>query len=174
MKRLLLLRHAKSSWADPGQADKDRPLNKRGKEAAPLMGRMMAKRGYIPDLVLCSTARRTTETLDRVLPYLPRDIPVQYEDGLYLAGAEALITRARWIGDDADTVLFIGHNPGMEETAVKLARPRGKGAEAERRAEIEEKFPTAALAVLTFDTDCWKDVAEGGGVLTDFIRPRDL
>lgn len=169
----MLLRHAKSSWADPGQADKDRPLNKRGKEAAPLMGRMMAKRGYIPDLVLCSTARRTTETLDRVLPYLPRDIPVQYEDGLYLAEAEALITRARWIGDDADTVLFIRHNPGMEDrrqTRAPARQRRGSGAaRGDRR-----KFPTAALAVLTFDTDCWKDVAEGGGVLTDFIRPRDL
>src|SRR6056297_125572 len=142
MKHLLLLRHAKSSWANPELADIDRPLNKRGKRGATAVGRWMRENGWIPDAALVSAARRTRETWERLeLPGTP-----ELRDDLYDAGPEALLTALR--AARGDTVLLIGHNPGIGALAHRLdvaapGHPRF------------EDYPTAGLAVLAFDIADW-------------------
>ncbi|MBI1238675.1 MAG: histidine phosphatase family protein [Alphaproteobacteria bacterium] len=173
MKTLLILRHAKSSW-DDDLPDKDRPLAKRGHAAAPAMGRYIAQQGYEPDLILCSTARRTLETLDLVMPALGRRVSVLYEEPLYLAEAKSLLERVRWVEDTVETVMIVGHNPGLEELALLLCGMPIEPAERERIAAIKEKFPTAALAVFTFAAKHWRTIGPGRGRLVDFKRPRDL
>lgn len=173
MKTLLILRHAKSSW-DDDFPDKDRPLAKRGRAAAPMMGRYIAQQGYEPDLVLCSTARRTLETLDLMMPALGRRISVLYEEPLYLAEAQSLLERVRWVEDAVETVMIVGHNPGLEDLALLLCGTPIEAAERERLSAIQEKFPTAALAVLTFAGKHWRTIGPGRGRLIDFMRPRDL
>lgn len=172
MKTLLLLRHAKSNW-DGDVSDEKRPLAKRGREAAPVVGKYLAKNDYMPDLILCSTARRTVETLDLVLPFLKKGIAVKYENELYLAEYPDLLARIRWIDDKVKTVLLVGHNPGLEQLALTLALT-SRGPEDDEMRTMAEKFPTAALAVITFDIKSWKDVKEGAGALKDFVRPKDL
>jgi phosphohistidine phosphatase len=172
MKTLLLLRHAKSSW-DEALPDEKRPLAKRGREAAPEVGRYMAKHDQVPDLILCSTARRTTETLDLILPYFKKGIPIKYEDQLYLAEYPDLLARIRWVDDKFKKLLIIGHNPGLEQLAFTLAMA-SNGPDDDQMRRLTEKFPTAALAVITFNFKSWKDVKEGKGTLEDFVRPKDL
>jgi phosphohistidine phosphatase len=173
MKTLLLLRHAKSSW-DEELPDDKRPLAKRGREAAPQVGRYMAKKDLVPDLILCSTARRTTETLDLILPYFKKGIPIKYEDQLYLAEYPDLLARIRWVDDKVKTLLMIGHNPGLEQLAFTLAMAASGANEDDQMRRLAEKFPTGALAVLTFELKSWKNVKEGKGRLDDFVRPKDL
>ena len=170
MKVLYLLRHAKSSWKDPTLEDFDRPLNKRGKAAAKTMGRYLGRNKLRPGLVLCSAARRTQETWELVSAKMDGDIAVEIEDGIYLAGREGLFSRLRKVADDVDSVMLIGHNPGMEWLAVDLT---GDGDETAYES-MRFKFPTAALAVLNFDVERWHDIEPGGGFLQSFILPRDL
>jgi phosphohistidine phosphatase len=147
--RLYLLRHAKSSWDEPGLADHDRPLAPRGRRAAKAMGRYLREQGIEPDLILCSSATRARQTLERLgLP------GARIEPGLY--GADAATLR-RFIPKAASAML-IGHNPGIHDLAVSLARS------GPRVPELAAKFPTGALATLELDT----------GELIDFVRPRDL
>jgi phosphohistidine phosphatase len=172
-KTLYLLRHAKSSWADAGLEDAARPLAKRGRKAGRRMGRELARRGWLPDLVLCSTAMRTRETFARLSKGIEAAEPgatpeVVFEDGLYLAGAAALLARARTLDDAIRSVLFIGHNPGLQDFALALA-PKGEG-----RARIEAKFPTSALAVIRFEGEGWASLARGAGHLEAALYPRDL
>jgi phosphohistidine phosphatase len=174
MLTLLLLRHAKSSWEVPALADYDRPLAKRGQKAAPRMGAEIGALGLNPDLVLCSGAARTRETLALVLGAIgapPRE--VVYDDAIYMAPPTQLLTVLRGLpaGPDApSTVMVVGHNPGLEELAELLV---GSGDE-ELRELLEEKFPTGALAVITFDTARWGDIAPGTGTLTRFVTPARL
>ncbi len=121
MLTLSLLRHAKSSWDDPGLQDFDRPLNDRGREAAPRMGRFMAKNGVSPELVLCSSSVRTRQTLDLVLAHLSPAPTVAYEDAIYLAAASMLLQRVRKVAAKATTRHGGGHDPGMHQLAVELA-----------------------------------------------------
>lgn len=175
MKTLLLLRHAKSSWEDAALDDHDRPLNARGHAAAPAMGRQISLSGHLPDLILCSTSRRTVETLDHVLPFLRRGTPVRYERDLYLADWAALLARLQWADDSAATLLLVGHNPGLEQLAVALSvAPKGDTGEAAALKRLAEKFPTGSLAVIGFDVASWREVAPGQGRLIAFTRPRDL
>ena len=174
MLTVLLLRHAKSSWDAPALADYDRPLAKRGQKAAPLMGAEIAKLGLRPDLVLCSGAARTRETLVLVLPALGSPAPeVIYDDAIYMAPPAALLTRLRKLpagGAAPKTVMVVGHNPGLEELAELLV---GGGNE-EAQELMAEKFPTGALAVFTFDAQKWADIALGAGNLVEFITPARL
>ena len=163
MSRLYLLRHAKSSWSDPGLADHDRPLAPRGRRAAKAIGRYLREQDVEPALVLCSTAARTRETLERVAP-TRRD--TLFERELYGAGASALLARLHEVPADIPSVMLIGHNPGMQDLALLLARPGP-----EVRA-LEAKFPTAALA--TFAVAGWSTLGPGTAELIDFVRPRDL
>jgi phosphohistidine phosphatase len=162
-KLLVLLRHAKSSWADPHLPDHDRPLNTRGRQAAALVGARLRLDGPRPDLVLCSSALRTRQTLERLR--LPKSLDVVVEDTLYGATAASLLRRIQQVPARYETVLLIGHNPGIED----LARLLDNGGLA-----AVEKFPTAAVAVLRFDIEAWDEVAAGAGRVGDFFTAKDL
>ncbi len=165
-----LLRHAKSSWADPRIGDADRPLNARGRAAAPCIAAWMAKNGIIPDAILCSTAARAKETLALVLPALKPRPKLTYRDDLYLAQADAILAMLRAMPDAGKHVLVIGHNPGLEELAVRLT---GSGDKAARQ-RLSEKFPTAALAVIRFEATSWSKIALRRGKLLHYVTPRWL
>ena len=170
MKTLCLMRHAKSGWDDPSLSDHDRPLNARGVEAAGLVGRHLKAQGIRPDLIFCSTAKRAADTLGLVLDALGRGMPVEHDRGLYLAGAPALLGRARAAPDSAGTLMLVGHNPDMHHLTQHLA---GRGDPKDIRA-VAEKFPTAGCAILTFDVAHWREVGPGLGRLVEFVRPRLL
>ena len=167
MKRLLLLRHAKSSWNDPGLADHERSLAPRGRKAAKLLGRWLDEHGVQPELVVCSSATRAQQTLAVVAAALG-DPPSSIEDALYAASADALLARARALPNDASSVLFVGHNPGLAELCLLLARP------GERLNRVAENLPTGALAVLELDVDVWRAVEPGVAELVELVLPREL
>jgi phosphohistidine phosphatase len=168
MHRLHLLRHAKSG-ADDSIDDRDRPLSRRGREAARRIGESLPGALGPLDLVLCSTALRTRETAELVLAGFGALPPILYEDALYLAGPAALIRRLRRLEEDRDAVLVIGHNPGLHDVAVSLAAtdsPR-------YRALAEGKFPTTARA--SFGVACaWTDLNRSRHPLTDYVTPKSL
>ncbi|MBV9045999.1 MAG: histidine phosphatase family protein [Alphaproteobacteria bacterium] len=174
MKRLLLLRHAKTEPAGAGVEDHDRKLMARGRDDAPKLGRYIREQGYAPELILSSTSRRTVETVELVTDVLPGTHRIDYLEALYLAEPDVMLSIIRLMPDKTRSVMVVGHNPGMEQLATFLAREPVKRRERDRFDQIEEKFPTAALAVLDFDVARWRDVAPGQGALKDFVRPRDL
>lgn len=163
MKRLFLLRHAKSSWDDAGLADRDRPLAPRGRRATTLMARHLRDEKISPALVLCSPARRTRETLEGVGP----SGEVRIEDDLYGASQTALLERLRQVQDTTESVMLIGHNPAVQELALGLA---GAG---DRRADMERKFPTCALATLAVP-EHWGELGPGSAELVAFVTPKEL
>lgn len=167
MKRLYLLRHAKAEEGAPTQSDADRALTGRGRRASESVGELLGARGEPIQLVLCSPSLRTRETLERVLPHLSPAPRVLFEPGLYLAGCDALLKRIRALPDSVERALLVGHNPGIAELALRLAR---KGPD-KQRARMAEKFPTAALAI--FRLSAWGEAPEGGR-LDEFVRPREL
>ncbi len=169
IRTLLLLRHAKSSWDDPTEDDFDRRLSMRGRRAAQAIGRELADAAVQPEIILCSAARRTRETLDAILPALARDHVVQVERGLYLAGVDALQAAVRRLPASAGSALLIGHNPGLHDFAEALS---GAG-DAELRQRLSAKFPTGALATIEI-AGPWSKVAAGAGRLVGFVVPRDL
>lgn len=171
MRRLFLLRHAKSSWADPGLVDFDRPLNRRGREAAPRMGEYMREEGLLPDLVLCSAARRAQETWDLVSQELGKEAPVKVQRGLYLATPSRLLTTINRQTPEVEALLLVGHNPGMETLTARLA---GRDSKKKAVLSLQEKFPTATLAVFDCDIADWSDLEEGGGRLVHLVKPREL
>jgi phosphohistidine phosphatase len=164
-RRLYLLRHAKSSWKEPGLADHDRPLAPRGRRAAKAIGGHLREQGVEPELVLCSTARRARETLERI-GLARHGAHVELE--LYGAGAGALLARLHEVPAAVPSVMLIGHNPGLQELALLLSRS-GPGVR-----ELEAKFPTAALATLALPRPGWNALDSGTAKLIDFVRPRDL
>ena len=166
--RLWLLRHAKSSWYDPDLEDRDRPLAPRGEQAADQMRAYIADAGIRPDLVLCSSALRTRQTLARVLPALGPELEIRIEPELYTFDADLLLDRVRAIHDDVDSVMLIGHNPATQELAIRLA------ATGERLDELAQKYPTGALAEIELPANSWREVGETPGQLTRFVIPRGL
>lgn len=166
-RRLYLLRHAKSSWTDPALADHDRPLAGRGRRAAAAMAAHLAEQAIAPDLVLCSTSVRTRETYARIERAL-RGAPVRYERRVYAASADDLLALVRAVPDACASVLVIGHNPGLEDLALALARPSGE------RDAVRAKFPTGALVALEPGGARWAELALGSATLAAFTRPRDL
>lgn len=170
MPTLHLLRHAKSSWGEPGLADHDRPLSDRGRRAASAMAAHLRRAGVAPDLVLCSSARRTVETLAAIRHSLPRTAGIETTPELYEAGASSLLDRLRAVPPAIATLMLIGHNPGLEVLAGQLA---GEGSDPEARQALGRKFPTGALATLEFEGE-WRDLAWGAARLTAFVAPRDL
>ena len=167
LRRLFLLRHAKSSWDEPGLSDHDRPLAPRGRRASRVIAEHMRWKRIAPELVLCSSARRTRQTLTRIAPALGEDVDVRIEPELYAASATDLLKLLREVPDEVDSVMLIGHNPGIEDLTVELA---GTGEELGR---VREKFPTAALATLEFDRS-WRELEPGGAELTSFVKPKEL
>jgi phosphohistidine phosphatase len=170
MLTLSLLRHAKSSWAEPGLDDHERPLAKRGAKAASAMGAFMASRGLTPDLVLCSDAARARATLALVLRELAAAPQVVFDDRLYHGAPATLLARLNEIETGPRHVLLIGHNPGLQALALELI---GDGEKADIAA-LAAKFPTCALAVLTFETSAWLQVRAGAARLVLYMTPRRL
>jgi len=168
-RRLLLLRHAKAEPGEPEQDDHERPLARRGRRDAAQMGAVMAARGLDPEQVLCSSARRTRETLDRILPHLPPGLALTVDRQLYLASPEELLARIAEVEERVRSLLVVGHNPGIAALAERLA---GKGDSA-ALARLHRKFPTGALAELEIDSPRWRDLAPAGATLTSFLTPRD-
>ena len=164
MRTVYLLRHAKSSWDEPGLADRDRPLAPRGRKAAKLVARHLDREGVRPELVLCSPARRARETLDRVLAALGSP-EVVFDERLYGATDRELLARIREVPETVGSVLLVGHNPGLADLLALLA---GSGL------DRPDEVPTAALATLTFDAASWRDIGPGGGRLDGYVVPREL
>jgi phosphohistidine phosphatase len=170
MKTLFLLRHAKSSWDDPTALDHDRPLAPRGERAAGRIALHMKSTGMSPDLVLCSSALRARDTLDRLGPALDGHIERSIEDELYGADADELLTRLRKIPPSTGSAMVIGHNPGLHDLAADLI---GDGDE-RAVAQLRIKFPTAALAVLQLGTAKWNELDFGQAYLSNLVLPREL
>ena len=166
--RLWLLRHAKSSWDNTDLPDVDRPLAPRGQDAADRMRDFLAAEGIEPELVLCSSATRARETLARVLPGLGTELQVLIEPELYTFDADVLLGRLSRVPGDVESVMLVGHNPAIEELAVRIA-DRG-----DRLPNLSEKYPTAGLAEITFPAGPWNAIEERPGALTRFVVPRDL
>ncbi len=170
MLTLALLRHAKSSRDDQNLDDFDRPLNDRGRQAAPVIAQMMASLRFMPDVILCSPSRRTRETLALVEQVFAKSPPaVDFEKRLYLAGASDILARLRRLPADQSAVLVIGHNPGLHALAAHLAITGDAG----QLARLDEKFPTAALALFRFSIGTWADLTVQSGHLEAFITPKD-
>ena len=170
MKTVYLFRHAKSSWKEAGLTDKERPLNKRGWAAALAMGRHLAARydGHLH--VLCSTAVRARQTLDRFLEGFGGDCAIHFESGLYMAGAHDIIGQIQKVNAGADRLMVIGHNPGMHAAARALAAT----GEPEDLHRLSARFPTAALAEIAFEADDWRNIGVGQGILMSYIKPREI
>ncbi len=165
MKRLILTRHAKSSWDDPATPDHDRPLNDRGKAAAADLGVWMASRGYVPGEVLCSDALRTRKTWSGLVPALPGTPALQLKPALYHAGPDVMLAVLRHATEDC--VMMIGHNPGIAEFAARVVA----------RAPLSDEFshyPTGATLVCDFMVDSWAEVGFGMGVTADFVVPAEF
>ena len=161
MKTLYLLRHAKSSWDEPGLPDFDRPLNKRGEKAAPLMGKVMRERKVRPDVVLCSPAKRTKQTAKLALKAAKSDLDVVFDERLYLASENQLRKVLSELDDLVEAVLLVGHNPDLEDLLEYLTGDC-------------EGMVTGTLASLTLNIKHWSDSLEGNGKLDWLVKPKDL
>jgi len=170
MLTLVLLRHAKSSWSDPTLTDRERPLATRGLADAPVIGKAMAGHGIDPELVLCSSARRTRDTLDLVLPELRVKPKVIYEEALYHARPEEMLDMLHALQPGAACLMLIGHNPEIQSFALDLV---GSGPK-RFRDRLRTKYPTAALAVINFANGPWRNVAVNSGTLNLFLTPKEL
>jgi phosphohistidine phosphatase len=170
-KKLILLRHAKSGWDDPVARDFDRPLNRRGEKAAQLMGRWMKNEALDFDHVIASPAVRVIETLDCLAAGYGQRIEAKWERRVYLASSATLMDVLRELGNDTQTVLMVGHNPGMEDLVLELVAEDAGG---ELRASVYEKFPTAAVAEIELDIASWSEIDRNTGKIIKFVRPRDL
>jgi len=163
--RLILTRHAKSSWDNINQPDHERPLNPRGRASAMAIGAWLVTRGYVPDRVLCSTATRTRETCALVLEAFADQPEVDQIKELYHAASDQMLAMLQQA--TGNTVLLIGHNPGCAQLATELAQTPP----AHNRFSL---YPTAATTVYDFDAASWADIGIGQGVVRDFTVPRDL
>ncbi len=168
MKTLTLLRHAKSSWADSSRRDFDRPLNDRGRQAARAMGREMKALDLVFDRIVASPSARTVETIAALAEGHGGRFDAEHDARVYLASPGTLLRIVREADDAYRRLLLVGHNPGMERLALLLSR----GGELHDR--IADKYPTGALAEIALPVVRWREVGEGSGTLTRFIRPRDL
>jgi phosphohistidine phosphatase len=162
--RLILTRHAKSDWDNPLETDHQRRLNPRGTRAAPLIGRWMADKGYLPQDALVSDATRTRETFARLSTQLPQ-MPVRFEPALYHACPDVMLRALRTA--KAQTVLMIGHNPGIAALAAMLLRQRVAH-------PAFNQYPTCATLVAEFDAENWAAVDYDTGTALDFVVPREL
>ena len=162
IRTLILTRHAKSSWQDPFAQDHDRPLNKRGRKSAPAIGRWLQSNGWLPDEVISSTAQRTRETWDRLGLSASS---LSFTPALYLAGSDKLFEALS--AASAETVLMLGHNPGIAEFAHRLVR------QAPHHPRFRD-YPTCATTVIQFDAPDWNSVRWGSGKVLGFVVPREL
>ncbi len=174
MKRLVLLRHAKAIGQIAGLDDRDRKLADRGRADAIRMGQFLREEDSVPELVLCSTALRTRETLELVMGQLGSAPAVRLMSELYLARWLSIINLIRQVRESADVLMVVAHNPGLEDCARKLARPPGDTKGRQLHQLLQAEYPTAAVAVFDFDIAAWSSLERGEGELEMFVRPKDL
>lgn len=168
MSRLLLLRHGRAAWAEPGGRDFDRPLETSGREESRTVAGLMLAAGVLPDRVLCSTARRARQTWEDVASQMGGDLPdVTFMDQLYSTDAAGYLDLVRECGD-AEAVLVVGHNPMVEDMAFAMA----KNGEPEAQSSLAGGFPTAGLAAIRFDVPL-SEIGPGTGYLEAFFSPTD-
>lgn len=170
MKRLTILRHAKSSWNDPHLEGFNRPLNDRGWKSARRVGRELEKRGVKFDLVIASPAARVRETIDGLKEKLALNVEIRFEPRMYATSEEMLLTIVRDIPESSYMPLLVGHNPGLQQLIVALTHNDSD----DLRSHVEQKFPTAALAAIELPAHRWIEVTPGTGKITDLILPKKL
>ncbi len=170
MKRLCLMRHAKSDWNQPELEDAQRTLNGRGVKSAAFLAGFIVEQGWTPDHALCSTAVRARLTIKPLADKLHGKCAVEYRDDLYMAMPGTLLNAIQKLDDKDETVLIVAHNPGLEMLAVALADEDSK----DLSARMADHFPTGALAVFQFDVDRWTDITEGNGRVAFYGKPREL
>ena len=171
MRTLSILRHAKSSWDNPGLDDHERPLARRGLRDAARIGGFIRDSALVPDLVLCSDAVRARATLTLVLAEIATAPPrIVLDDALYLAEPSLLVARIASIEPATRHAMVVGHNPGLHALALALS---GTG-ERELLATLAAKLPTAGLAVLDLDIEAWAEIGPGRGRLRAFVTPKGL
>jgi phosphohistidine phosphatase len=168
--RLILLRHSKSERGEPGQRDRDRTLNKRGRDDAPKIGAYMARHDFLPSLVLVSPAQRTRETWAGVAPELGAPPRVIFDERLYESGPDSILSVIRETPAAAQTVLVVGHNPGLHDTARLLIA----SGDVELRERLNEALPTSGLVVIDFAGRDWRKLHPRSGRLEVFVTPRLL
>ncbi|SEC50328.1 phosphohistidine phosphatase [Streptomyces sp. 2231.1] len=167
MRRLMVLRHAKAAWPE-GVQDHRRPLGPRGLRDAPAAGRALAEAGGLPDLALCSTAVRARRTWELAAAEWGTPPPVRYDRRLYAAGVADLLDVVREVPREVEALLLVGHNPGLEELVAELA---GDGLD-DSLERLRAKFPTSAIAILTWRGTGWPALGPGTALLTSFMVPR--
>jgi len=163
--RLILTRHAKSSWDDPTLDDHDRPLNTRGYAAAKAIGKWLAKHDYCPESVISSTARRTAETWDEIASACADTDKVQFTSALYMASPQRMMTILQ--GCRAQSTMLLSHNPGTAMLAEELVN------QAPKHPKFHQ-YPSAATTVISFDADSWADITPNTGQVEAFVVPKDL
>jgi len=161
MKRLYVMRHAKSSWDDASLADYDRPLNERGLETAPMMGRLIRARGYIPDVVLSSPAKRAKKTAKLSTEAAKITSSILFDEQIYEASPQTLIKVLAGLDDHARSAMVVGHNPGMEGLIRLLTGDMAT-------------MPTAAFAIIDLDIEKWSDIDYETGRLVELLRPKEV
>ena len=171
MKKLTLLRHAKSGWDDPVSRDFDRPLNAKGKRAAARVGQYLRAQDIHFDHVVASPAVRVVETIEHLAEGTGELMAPAWDKRIYLASAVSLLDVVQEADDAYESLLLVGHNPGLEDLVLMLVPDRPEDA---ARDQVEEKFPTASVAEISFPVERWEDVRPNGGELSRFVRPRDL
>jgi phosphohistidine phosphatase len=168
MKTILILRHGKSDWGDPNLDDFDRPLAKRGRKDAPVMGEVLARFDHLPDQILASPAKRAKQTAELAAEACGYKKSIQWEAGFYGGGSEDLIEALRRLPDTVERVMLIGHNPTLEETVADLLDPTDSG----WSSGLSIRLPTAGLVCLEADLLDWAKVEPGDATLRWFLIPR--
>ena len=167
LRRLVVLRHAKSAWPT-GVPDHERPLAPRGRRDAPAAGHALAEADCLPDLALCSTAVRARQTWELASGQWGTPPPVRLDARLYAADVSDLLDAVHGVSAEVETLLLVGHNPGLEELVLELAGDSLDDA----LDEVRVKFPTSAIAVLAWHGQGWHALAPGTALLTSVIVPR--
>ena len=170
MKRLSVLRHAKSSWDDQSLDDFNRPLNDSGRKAARRLGRELAERKMRFDLVLASMAARVRETIDGLQENFDFAAPIKFEPSIYEASEATLLSLVRALPEEVGSALLVGHNPGLERLIGDLTSDGERGF----RRRVAEGYPTAALAIIDLPTERWTDVQLESGEIIELILPKEL
>ncbi|MEJ7849337.1 MAG: histidine phosphatase family protein [Pyrinomonadaceae bacterium] len=160
MKNLYILRHAKSSWEQPGIADFDRALNHRGLVATPFMGELIARKEYLPDLIISSPAKRAMQTAVIVKESSGSNAELRFDERIYEASPQALRQVVSEVGEETNSAMIVGHNPGIEGFIKYLT-------------DKSEPMPTAAFVSITLNIDRWSDLSADCGDLQEIIRPKE-
>jgi phosphohistidine phosphatase len=171
MRRLLLLRHAKTSWALPSQRDEDRALNDRGESDLEIIADWIGSRDLTPDAVICSTAKRTRQTLNGIQKGFHKPAEILFLEQLYLGNIQEYLESLADC-DAHETVMIIGHNPTCSSLVNYLVPPDNPGGSEAARDTVTYKYPTGALSIIDLDIGSWSEAGQGSGVLVDFLMPK--